>query len=512
MSAITANYTSGQNLLAGLNSFLTVGHTLPPVYATANSLSSVTPGTGWSGSLAAGFTHASGNTAALTESTTYSVGSKYTLTIGFTSYTSGSISYSVGGFSSTGITANLTRCMIFSASTHLTITPTADFVGTITISVTKASTHDGYIDDAIGTANSVYETFTIALTSPTAFTVVGSVSGSLGTGTVGTTFTDPSALPKISFTLNYTSHAFAAGDIVILQMTVPWTSIIAATGSQYIWSAPGNDNNGGPTVGLLCYSSSTTNYFNAQVVGYPTWQTAFAASESNQFKRYAGAYWTLGPSAGQSCTLYAVADGQFCYAVCLIGSTYSSACLGWMRAVHGTDQHPQPLLIGANAKTLVQWSDSSCRGPVFAQQNSSWSLGGSYVPAPAFSYAFLPSSRWAGLNGYDNAAINNEPGCDYINVVYNRTGSRQQVNLDGSVPFLPVTILTASGYANPNYHFGTGIWGYFPFVYMIPCYASDATLIGGGAIIRNADNHRRYITIQNCYVTDSSNTYALEMA
>jgi hypothetical protein len=41
---------------------------------------------------------------------------------------------------------------------------------------------------------------------------------------------------------------------------------------------------------------------------------------------------------------------------------------------------------------------------------------------------------------------------------------------------------------------------------------SDGSLIGGGVIFRNNLTRRKYITIQNGYVTDTSNTYAMELA
>ena len=45
---------------------------------------------------------------------------------------------------------------------------------------------NGWCDDAIGTGTSVHEVITLTFTSSTAFSVVGSVSGAMGTGVVGT--------------------------------------------------------------------------------------------------------------------------------------------------------------------------------------------------------------------------------------------------------------------------------------------------------------------------------------
>ena len=509
MSSITATYTSGQNLLEGLNSFLTVGHTTAPVYTTANALTTFTPGTGWTGNNTAGYVHATGNTATLTESTLLTIGTTYTLNITVTSYTSGSISYSVGGFSSATIISSYTRTFIATATTALTITPTTDFVGTILLSLVATPVSNGYIDDAVGTASSVWELITITLTSPTAFTVVGSSSGSLGTGTVGTLFSSSVA----AFTVTAGTTAFAANDVIQLQMTAPWTALVHSQAAQYTWQTPGNDNNGGATVGLVCSANGTANYFDAQVVMYPVWQPAFG--EGAQWRRYAGAYWTLGPASGQSCTLYAVADGRFCYACCLVGSTYSSACFGWMDATNTIDQHPQPLLIGGNALTAVPWSDSSSRSPIFASNYSNWVPPASYNSTsdgiyPSFLVTYLPSGRICSLHGVPNGAYG-EAACDCINIAIKREGARLQTNIDDTVPLFSIKVMSTCTYATPHANSGAGIWGIVPFVKAIPCNKSDGSLIGGGVIFRNFINRRKYITLQNGYVTDPANTYALEM-
>lgn len=61
------------------------------------------------------------------------------------------------------------------------------------------------------------ETITVTLTSPTAFEVVGSVSGPLGMGNVGSVFTD--ALSHITFLLNQGSVPFAEDDEFSLDLS-----------------------------------------------------------------------------------------------------------------------------------------------------------------------------------------------------------------------------------------------------------------------------------------------------
>ena len=67
------------------------------------------------------------------------------------------------------------------------------------------------------TSATVAQTITMTATSATQFTVVGSVSGALGTATVGTPFTSG----QLDFTINPGSTAFAAGDTI----TVPTTAV-----------------------------------------------------------------------------------------------------------------------------------------------------------------------------------------------------------------------------------------------------------------------------------------------
>lgn len=76
----------------------------------------------------------------------------------------------------------------------------------------------GRLTDYIGTASSVTETITATATSATSFTVVGSVSGALGTATVGTPFTSS----VVNFTITAGGTAFVAGDLFRLNTGPAW--------------------------------------------------------------------------------------------------------------------------------------------------------------------------------------------------------------------------------------------------------------------------------------------------
>ncbi|MEI2428695.1 discoidin domain-containing protein [Lysobacter yananisis] len=76
----------------------------------------------------------------------------------------------------------------------------------------------GAVGGYIGTAASVTETIHIVATSATSFTVTGTVSGALGTATVGTDF----ASAVIAFRIVAGSTAFVAGDQFAVNTTPKW--------------------------------------------------------------------------------------------------------------------------------------------------------------------------------------------------------------------------------------------------------------------------------------------------
>ena len=70
----------------------------------------------------------------------------------------------------------------------------------------------GSVGGYIGTAASVTETITMTATSATSFDVVGSISGALGTATVGTDFTSA----VVAFRIVAGATPFVAGDVFTL--------------------------------------------------------------------------------------------------------------------------------------------------------------------------------------------------------------------------------------------------------------------------------------------------------
>lgn len=103
--------------------------------------------------------------------------------------------------------------------------PVADVIGTITYS----GTGNGNITEVEGGPDAVTETITVTMSSATAFAVSGSVSGSLGTGTVGTKFTSP----QVSFVVNAGGTALISTDAFTVPVTArTYTDVTGAAFTQ----------------------------------------------------------------------------------------------------------------------------------------------------------------------------------------------------------------------------------------------------------------------------------------
>jgi len=140
----------------------------------------------------------------------------------------------------------------------------------MTTSPLYSGTGNGVISALIGGSASVVENITVAMTSSTAFSVTGSISGALGTGTVGTPFVNS----KVNFSITAGGTAFVAGDTWTFSTTPAWTSLRRVAGSEMIWQAPGNGGTNQILVGALVFTNSTADYYNWRLGGF----TAFTSS------------------------------------------------------------------------------------------------------------------------------------------------------------------------------------------------------------------------------------------
>lgn len=96
--------------------------------------------------------------------------------------------------------------------------------------LTYSGTGNGRLTAYSGGASSVAETFTITATSPTSFSVVGTVTGSIGPATVGTPF----AHSHVEFLITAGATPFVAGDHFTLSTAPKWTSLRRSRGCRIV--------------------------------------------------------------------------------------------------------------------------------------------------------------------------------------------------------------------------------------------------------------------------------------
>jgi flagellar hook protein FlgE len=150
-----------------------------------------------------------------------SLGAAHSLTYNFTNTGPNTWSYTlnippgdlnaVNGVAPTGVLA--TGTLTFDGNGVLI--GTGGGTGTPTYGGTNVG--NGTVTGLASTAATATQTFTLTATSATTFSVVGSVSGNVGTATVGVPFTSP----QLDLTINAGSTAWATGDTI----TVPTTPL-----------------------------------------------------------------------------------------------------------------------------------------------------------------------------------------------------------------------------------------------------------------------------------------------
>jgi flagellar hook protein FlgE len=195
-----------------------------------------------------------------------SLGAAHTLTYSFTNTGPNTWSYSlsippgdlnsVGGVAPTGILA--TGTLTFNGNGVLI----GSGGGAGTPAYGNTNVGNGTVTGEAATAATVAQTITMTATSPTQFSVVGSVSGALGTATVGTPFTSSQA----DFTINAGSTAFAAGDTITLPTTalslanvkaIPITGFAdGATNQTFSWNLL---NGTTPVISQVAATDSTSS-------------------------------------------------------------------------------------------------------------------------------------------------------------------------------------------------------------------------------------------------------------
>lgn len=200
--------------------------------------------------------------------------------------------------------------------------------------------------DAHGGSASIAEVITVTFTTATAFGVVGSISGSLGSGTVGTLFTNSKAV----FTITAGGTAFVATDAFTFAVTPAWTSMRRVSGSEMIWQAPGNGGLDQILVGAKSFFDVGGDYYNWRLGGFSAYNSG---SPFNQQPSYPGGASQAHPSPvlnlWNSTILYwFVANGRRVIIVAKVSTVYSCCYLGLLSSYMAPGAFPYPLVVGGS--------------------------------------------------------------------------------------------------------------------------------------------------------------------
>jgi hypothetical protein len=294
----------------------------------------------------------------------------------------------------------------------------------------------GTIDNLIGTASSMLETITVTFSSSTAFSVTGSVSGALGSGTVGTPFTSG----VVNFTIVAGGTAWANGDTIVFVMTPPWVSQRATAGSEYIWKAPGNDAASSIYAGILRFSDAGADYDNWRLGGFTGFDSGQAfASQPGALTRPVVPLLRVG-----SVPYWFVANGRRVVMIAKISTVYEAMYLGFFNQYANPNQHPYPLVVGgsmswanepASTSTNWRWSYSGNEHRAFGIGLGIFSDFNNYPlrmrrPDGIFQ-GFCSSRASSSITGYLWPY-----GYDFSNTV---------LNLDGGYPLLPIVLHSDDG-------------------------------------------------------------------
>ncbi len=247
-----------------------------------------------------------------------------------------------------------------------------------------AGTGNGLISGLIGGSASIAENITVTLTASNIFNVVGSTSGSLGSGTVGTPFVNS----NVNFTITAGGVAFIAGDVFTFSTTPPWTSKRRTAGTEMIWQAPGNGGLNQIFVGAQIFSNVTPDYYNWRLGGF----TAFDAAVT--FQNQAGYVGGAGQAHAspvltlwnQTTPYWFVANGRRVIIVAKISTVYVIGYLGFLQSYMSPQTFPYPLVVGGSMGWYTE--------PIATSTNWRWSYTGDEINNCSHSRANGSGVEW----------------------------------------------------------------------------------------------------------------------
>lgn len=317
--------------------------------------------------------------------------------------------------------------------------------------ISFTGTGNGTLTAWDGGASSVSETFTITATSATQFSVVGSVSGNIGTATAGTTFTHA----KLTFLITTGGTAFVAGDVFKINTCPPWTNLRNTPGSEMIWQTVGNDGLRQIIVGALLFSNSGADYYNWRIGAFNGFSSAQPFASQPGFSGIPGPVLNLWNA---SIPYWFVANGQRVIVFAKISTLYMSAYLGLINTYISPGAWPYPVFIGGS----MAWATEPAVG------SSSWRY--------SYNAGYQMGCYWRGTQTYGTTSTTCSgkfrlPDGSYLGVQSDTaaqatvnggsatlwpfstdsyaTGSRgfQNIreNLDGTYPLVPIVFSSDRG-------------------------------------------------------------------
>jgi hypothetical protein len=320
----------------------------------------------------------------------------------------------------------------FLTGTGMALTPS--FVGT----------GNGTID-AHGGSASVVETITVTFTSATAFGVVGSISGSLGTGVVGTLFTST----KANLTITAGTTPFVSTDAFTFAVTPKWTSLRRTTGVEMIWQAPGNGGLDQIIVGASIFSNVTADYYNWRLGGFTAFDAALAFNMQSGFPGGPGQTKPspVLPLWNSTIPFWFIANGRRVIVIAKVSTIYASCYLGLLSPYMAPGAFPYPLVVGGS----LAFHSSE---PVATSTNWRWSYAGVEMAGFPFGRTTtinldsdsvlqlrLPSSAW---RGFSSNNLNNPQGGIWPYGWVLPSDWDWRPDLDGGYSLLPVVLCDAT--------------------------------------------------------------------
>ena len=325
----------------------------------------------------------------------------------------------------------LNKLDTFLTGTGMALVPSFAGVGNGTIS-------------ALGGSAGVAETITVTFTSSTAFNVSGSVSGALGSGTVGSAFTST----KANLTITAGSTAFAVADAFTFAVTPPWTSLLRVSGSQMIWQAPGNGGLDQILVGAMTFSNVGADYYNWQLGGFQGFSAGVAFINQSG---YVGGAGQATPSPvlnlwNSSTPYWFIANGRRVIVIAKVSTVYVCCYLGFINSYMSPGSFPYPLVVGGS----MAWDTTLSNEPGTTDARWRWSYTGQELqnfPKPKtnpLNYQNgsplrlrLPTGSWQGFSGSigDGVFGKVSPYC-----LYDYSYMDIRPNLDGGYTLFPVVL------------------------------------------------------------------------